>query len=92
MGPSSFNDGDEQEVVELVVSVDASMGPSSFNDGDTPDSACTIRPDSGFNGAVVFQRRRCEIATRKTTETVAASMGPSSFNDGDWSIMATQNG
>ena len=62
MGPSSFNDGDEQEVVELVVSVDASMGPSSFNDGDTPDSACTIRPDSGFNGAVVFQRRRSDGA------------------------------
>ena len=58
MGPSSFNDGDDSGFAVVVNADTASMGPSSFNDGDVHSPVSFFAGPYGFNGAVVFQRRR----------------------------------
>ena len=73
----------------LKLAARASMGPSSFNDGN-PVEICGKPATSklGFNGAVVFQRRKHQAASLQPTAR-HASMGPSSFNDGNAIITLT---
>ena len=68
MGPSSFNDGNEDRTPAIRTAVEASMGPSSFNDGNPPSGFAPQSLPAGFNGAVVFQRRKRHNRRRQETK------------------------
>ena len=67
----------------------ASMGPTSFNVGDYPSAGGGSRPQIGFNGADVFQRRRHASWCGPCVRWKTASMGPTSFNVGDNACLLT---
>ena len=83
MGPSSFNDGDDDfRSRDTIGPTAASMGPSSFNDGDQSASTCRHQRRFASMGPSSFNDGDCPLICRSVPVT-DASMGPSSFNDGD---------
>ena len=65
MGPRSFNRGNVPVAHRSAARAQASMGPRSFNRGNFPAWVPTPATRSRFNGAAVFQPRKCAVTRFK---------------------------
>ena len=83
MGPRSFNRGNVPDTKPLDRHSVASMGPRSFNRGNHRAKDGRTWQRYRFNGAAVFQPRKCGRVKFMMPDGIAASMGPRSFNRGN---------
>ena len=82
MGPHSFKCGSNiEDLIETAQGL-ASMGPHSFKCGSFPYVSFGLCRTKSFNGAALFQVRKCADTVEELQPHRAASMGPHSFKCG----------
>ena len=90
MGPHSFKCGSLTIFIAECVQLNASMGPHSFKCGSQSMSRHFASLLQSFNGAALFQVRKCGARRTRRKCRLYASMGPHSFKCGSF-ILEQQN-